>query len=88
MEMEKFLGEKATLATLSVCLYVCLSAKCLSNCQTSSAGSATLGDTSWATLTTELIRCLGISGGYPHSNLGYLADVQTRVGTPHKILRF
>ena len=45
--------------------------------RTSLAGSATLGDASWARLTTELIRWLRVSIGCIWS------DIQTWVGTPH-----
>ena len=57
--------------------------------KTSSAGSATLEDTSLARLTSELIICFRIRwGGTPHIPIWDIwSDVQTRVGTPHKILR-
>ena len=39
-------------------------------------------------LTTELIRRLRIRGGAPHIPIEVIwSEVQTRVGTPHKILR-
>ena len=40
--------------------------------QTSSAGRATLRDTSCARLTTELMICLEIRGDTTHSDLGHL----------------
>ena len=56
-----------------------------STIRTSSAGSATLGDTSWARLTTKLTRCLRIGTGTPHISIWNIwSDVQTRVVTPHK----
>ena len=55
---------------------------------TRSAGSSTLGETSWASLATELIRCLRIRGGTSYIPIwGILSDIQTSVGTVHKNLR-
>ena len=57
--------------------------------QTSLAGRATLGDKSWARLTIQRTRCLRIRGGTPHIPIWIIwSDVITRVGTPHKILRY
>ena len=56
--------------------------------RTSSAGSAPLGDTSWARLTTKLIRCLRIRWGDTNPIWNIWSVVKTRVGTPRKILRY
>ena len=61
--------------------------------KTSLAGSATLGDISWAWLTSELTRWQDVwdVGGVHCMYIpieGFYWYVQTRVGTPHKIFVF
>ena len=53
----------------------------------SSIQNKTLGETSWARLTTELIRGLRIlCGDTAHSNLGHLVRFSNYVRTLYKIL--